>query len=124
MKFDKLTTVTEKLVTNTMSILERLKILRNQFGLKQEDFARRIGLSQTTMSMIEVGKSRLTEKNLKLICVTFNVNEKWLRTGQGEIFAAPAPWEKVLVDIFRTLTPDTQDFLLEMARSLLKRQGG
>ena len=106
------------------NIIERLRLIRQNLGINQGEFARKIGLSQNAVSMIEVGKSKLTAKNLKLICITFNVNEKWLRTGEGEIFAAPAPWEKELVDIFRTLTPDTQDFLLEMARSLLKRQGG
>jgi hypothetical protein len=74
------------------------------------------------MSMIVVGKSKLTEKNIKLISVTFNVNENWLRTGEGEMFSTQSPFDKELLDVFRRLTPGTQDFLLQMAHALLEKQ--
>jgi transcriptional regulator with XRE-family HTH domain len=91
--------------------------------LNQGEFALRIGLTQTALSMIELEKVALTEKNIKLICATFAVNEDWLRTGKGEMFGAVSPYEKELLEIFGKLTADTQEFILEMARNLLKRQG-
>jgi transcriptional regulator with XRE-family HTH domain len=100
---------------------ERLKIIRKELGLNQTEFARLIGLRQTALSMIEVGATPLTDKNIKLVCDTFNVNERWLRTGEGEMFDA-SPYVKELTGIFERLTPDTQDFLMEMARNLLKKQ--
>jgi DNA-binding XRE family transcriptional regulator len=103
-------------------MIERLRAVRKKLGLNQWDFARQIGLTQTTISMIEVGSTVLTEKNIKLICVTFNVNEHWLRTGQGEMFGASSPYLKELTGIFDRLTADTQEFLLDMARNLLKKQ--
>jgi transcriptional regulator with XRE-family HTH domain len=103
-------------------MIERIRAVRKQLGINQGEFARRIGLTQTAMSMIEVGKSRLTEKNIKLICATFNINETWFRTGKGPMFASSVPLEKELIDIFRRLTPDTQEFLMEMAQNLLERQ--
>jgi hypothetical protein len=33
-----------------------------------------------------------------------------------------SPYVKELLDIFERLSPDTQDFLMEMARNLLKNQ--
>jgi hypothetical protein len=72
--------------------------------------------------MIELEKSVLTEKNIKLICATFAVDENWLRTGKGEMFGAASPHEKELLEIFGKLTEDTQEFILDMARNLLKRQ--
>jgi hypothetical protein len=72
--------------------------------------------------MIELEKSSLTEKNIKLICATFAVNEAWLRTGRGEMFSSMSPYEKELLDVFGKLTEDTQGFILDMARNLLKRQ--
>jgi len=107
-----------------MSIIERIRLVRKTFGLNQIEFARRIGLTQTYLSMIELEKSTLTDKNVKLICATFAINEKWLRTGKGKMFAAMSPYEKELIDVFGKLTEDTQGFILDMARNLLKRQEG
>ena len=99
-----------------------LSLVRKTFGLNQIEFARRIGLTQTSMSMIELEKSPLTEKNIKLICATFAVDETWLRTGMGEMFGSVSPYEKELMEVFEKLTADTQEFILDMARNLLKRQ--
>jgi transcriptional regulator with XRE-family HTH domain len=106
-----------------MNILDRIRLVRKTLGLKQGEFARRIGLTQTAMSMIELGKTALTDKNIKLICATFTIDEDWLRTGKGEMFGVESPYEKELLETFSKLTADTQGFILEMARSLLKRQG-
>jgi len=107
-----------------MSIIDRIRLVRKTLGLNQVEFARRIGLTQTYLSMLELEKSALTEKNIKLICATFAVNEDWLRTGKGEMFGAASPYEKELLDVFGKLTDDTQEFILDMARNLLKRQEG
>jgi len=106
-----------------MTILDRLRLVRKEIGLNQVDFANKIGLTQTSMSMIELGKASLTEKNIKLICATFAVDEDWLRNGTGEMFGVESPYEKELLEVFSKLTEDTQEFILEMARNLLKRQG-
>ena len=105
-----------------MSILDRIRLVRKTLGLNQGEFARRIGLTQTALSMIELEKVALTEKNIKLICTTFSVNENWLRTGKGEMFGPVSPYENELLAVFGKLTPETQEFILEMAQNLLKRQ--
>jgi len=105
-----------------MNILDRIRLIRKTLGLKQGEFARRIGLTQTALSMIELDKTALTDKNIKLICATFAIDEDWLRTGKGEMFGVESPYEKELLETFGKLTPDTQEFILEMAKNLLKRQ--
>ena len=105
-----------------MTILNRIRLLRKEIGLSQIEFAEKIGLTQTSMSMIELGKSILTEKNIKLICVTFGVNEDWLRNGTGSMFGPVSHYEKELLRVFSKLTGDTQEFILQMAQNLLKRQ--
>jgi len=101
---------------------DRIRLVRKTLGINQGEFARRIGLTQTSLSMIEKGKAALTEKNIKLICATFGVDEGWLRTGKGEMFGSMSPYEKELLAVFGKLSPDTQEFILEMAQNLLKRQ--
>ena len=104
------------------NILDRIRHIRKVLGLKQGEFAKQIGLTQTALSMIELGKVVLTDKNIKLICATFAVDEIWLRTGKGEMFGPASPYENELLEIFGKLTADTQEFILDMARNLLKRQ--
>ena len=111
------------LISRKMNILDRIRLVRKTLFLNQVDFARQIGLTQTSLSMIELEKSPLTEKNIKLICATFAVDETWLRTGKGEMFGPASPYEKELLEVFGKLTAETQEFILEMARNLLKRQG-
>jgi transcriptional regulator with XRE-family HTH domain len=106
-----------------MTTLDRIRLVRKTLGLNQEEFAQRIGLTQTALSMIELEKVALTQKNIKLICATFAVEENWLRTGKGEMFGPASPYEKELLAVFGKLTPDTQEFILEMAQNLLRRQG-
>lgn len=105
-----------------MNTQNRIRLIRKALGMKQGEFARQMGQTQAALSMLELGKTALTEKNIKLICAAFAVNEDWLRTGKGEMFGAVSPYEKELLDIFSKLTASTQEFILEMARNLLKRQ--
>ena len=105
-----------------MSIHDRIRFVRKTLGLNQCTFARNIGLTQTALSMIELGNSVITERNIKLICSTFTVDETWLRTGKGEMFGPKSPYEQELLTIFSKLTNETQEFILEMAQSLLKKQ--
>ncbi len=105
-----------------MTILDRIRLVRKSLGLKQVDFALRLGLTQTALSMIELGKTGLSGKNIKLICAAFGVNENWLRMGKGEMFTAVSPYEKELLTVFGKLTPASQEFVLDMARNLLEKQ--
>lgn len=65
---------------------ERLKELRKHLGLSQSEFGSKIYLSQYLMSLIEKGKRNLTDRSVNAICREFDVNEEWLRTGEGEMF--------------------------------------
>lgn len=65
---------------------ERVKELRKALGLSGEKFGEKIGLKRNSLSQIETGKNNLSEQNILAICREFNVNEKWLRTGSGEMF--------------------------------------
>jgi transcriptional regulator with XRE-family HTH domain len=99
----------------------RIKEIRKALGLNQADCAKKIGLTQTSLSMIEVGQNTFTDKNIKLICVTFNVNERWLRTGKGPMFNS-SPYTKEITDIMESLAPEIQQHVLQMARELLNIQ--
>lgn len=65
---------------------ERLKSLRKILGLNQKEMGDRMRLSQTHISSLENGAREVTDRILSDICREFNVNEVWLRTGEGEVF--------------------------------------
>lgn len=67
---------------------ERVKQLRQTLRLSGEKFGSRIGLSRFAISNIENGKNNLTDQTILSICRVYNVNEDWLRTGQGEMFVS------------------------------------
>lgn len=64
----------------------RVKEIRSILGLSGEKFGERLGVKRGAISNIENGNRNLTEQMLLSICREFNVNEKWLRTGEGEMF--------------------------------------
>lgn len=66
---------------------DRLKTLRKELGLTQQKFADSIGITQNTHANYEIGRRIPTNAVINNICKTFNVNEQWLRTGEGEMFA-------------------------------------
>lgn len=65
---------------------ERLKAIRLYEGLSQEDFGKRIGIqSRAHISALEKGTRNITERIISDICRVFCINEKWLRTGEGNM---------------------------------------
>ena len=108
--------------TNEAKILiERLRELRKTLKLNQTNFAKQLGMTQTAYSMIENGNNPLSDRHIKVICSSFNVNENWLRTGEGDLFFS-SPYEKEFTEIFSNLAPATQQYLLLMAKELLNTQ--
>lgn len=65
---------------------ERLKQLRKSLSLSQEAFGSKLGVTGPAVSKIESGDRSLTEQMALSIIREFNVNEEWLRTGEGEMF--------------------------------------
>ena len=63
----------------------RIRELRKSLKLTQQEFGNKIGLSKASIGNIENGIINLTDRNLSLICYTYNVNENWLRNGEGEM---------------------------------------
>lgn len=64
---------------------ERIKKIRNYFGLTQQKFANRLGLKRQTIAAYEIGNIEPSDSTLLLICKEFNINENWLRYGKGEM---------------------------------------
>lgn len=64
----------------------RFKELRKELDLTQEEFADKMNLSRSYINLIEMGKKIPAERTIRDICRTFNINEKWLMMGEGQMF--------------------------------------
>jgi transcriptional regulator with XRE-family HTH domain len=63
----------------------RIKLLRKNLDLTQEEFAAKIKLSRNFIAQIEIGTKEPSDRTISDICREFNVNEEWLRYGTGEM---------------------------------------
>lgn len=106
-----------------MSINQRIKQVRQELGLSQAKFASDISISNGYIAGIELENRKVNERIVKLICATYNVNENWLKTGEGSIFhASPDPRAEHAMAIFKRLNPEFQNYALDQIEKLLELQ--
>lgn len=65
---------------------DRIKKIRKTLGLSGEKFGENIGLKRSSISQLETGINNPTDQVIKSIYLAYNVNENWLRTGEGNMF--------------------------------------
>lgn len=79
-----------------MQVNERIKIIRKKLELTQQEFADKLGIARNNIAGYETGKRSPSDAVVSLICAKFNVNEDWIRTGEGEIFEQLTEQQKVM----------------------------
>lgn len=70
------------------TIADRINKVLKAKGIKKTEMARRLKISDSSVSTMCSGKSKPSGQTITMICHEFGVNEEWLRTGEGEMFAA------------------------------------
>lgn len=74
--------------------------------LSQNEFGERLGVSRDVINNIEHNRlSRPEQKEplYRLICQEFNVNECWLRTGEGDMFLESHLEDEVATAVYEVL---------------------
>ena len=74
---------------------ERIKNLRKSLNMTQEEFSKRIGLSRNFIAQVEIGTKTPSERTISDICREFEVNDEWLRTGNGEMIIQKSKDEQI-----------------------------
>ena len=80
----------------------RIKQVRKALGVSQDEFGNWLGLGRGAITNIELNKTTPKPLVVQLICKTYNVNEQWLRTGEGEMF------------VQRTRSQEITDFMADL----------
>ena len=106
---------------------ERIRKIRRDLDLTQQEFADRIGIKRNTVANYETGRNEPVDSVVSLICREFHVNEEWLRNGIGEMFTQDSEDElqaltekyslsaadRILIEKFVSLKADTRNAILE-----------
>lgn len=107
-----------------MTLNQRIKYIREMLGLSQAKFAIAISISNGYIAGLELGKRKVNDRIIKLICSEFNVNERWLRYEEGDIFNANHTSDEAskIVSLFEDLRPEYQTYVLNQMQQLLDIQ--
>ena len=104
------------------TVNERIKQIRTVLKISQQNFSKKIYISQSTYGEIETGVRKVNERIIQLICSQFNVNKDWLKIGKGEMFGEEKPDMGLehLTEIYKNLDKTLQEYLIEQTELLFK----
>ena len=98
---------------------KRLKELRLAHGETQKDLAKCLEIGRTTVSEYESGKKNLTDRTIADICREFNVNEQWLRAGEGPMFKQQDNLDNMLTADVAKLVRSSDEFTKKLIHNYL-----
>ena len=98
---------------------ERLKHLRKELNMKQSDFATALSISQGHLSDIENTRKEVSDRVVSICSLKFNVNENWLRTGNGEMFNPMSEDEELDLYVGR-ISGGADEFKKNLIKTLCK----
>ena len=97
---------------------KRLKKIRKELDMTQQEFADGIGIARGNISAYEVGKNAPSDAVISLICTKYNVNEKWLRTGEGEMFIELSRSDEIAQFVGQLMTEEDDSFKKRLVSGL------
>lgn len=89
---------------------DRIKELRKTLALTQQEFADKIGSARDNVAGYETGRRNPSAAVISLICTKFNVNEEWLRNGNGEMFIELTRDEQIEAFVGDALRDESDSF--------------
>lgn len=101
------------------TLKERIKELRKDLKLTQQKFSEKLGLKRQTIAAYEIGNIEPSDSTLLLICREFNVNEHWLRTGEGDMYIEKERIQAIL-DFVNNLQKKPDSFQTRFLESMIK----
>ena len=97
----------------------RIAQIIDALGIKRIEFAKKLGISSPFVSELCNGAKNPSDRTITDICREFDVNEAWLRTGEGEMFIHKTRTDEITAfvgDILRGEPDFRQRFISVLAR--------
>lgn len=106
----------------SLSIGQRIRLMREMRRYKQTELAQKIGLGQAAISNLETDSSRKpSAPTLLKLAAALECSPQWLLDGKGK----PDAWRPVtkaaeveLLETYRAMTPEARAALLAAARAM------
>lgn len=89
-------------------------------GLTKTAFSRKIGLSQPFVSQLANGDASPSDRTIADICREFNVNEHWLRTGEGEMFSTLSREEEITRFAMEVIRDPASEFQRQLIATMAR----
>lgn len=100
------------------NVNERIKQLRKRLKLTQTEFGEQIGVKGNTITGYEKGIRNPTDAIILSICREFNVDEEWLRTGEGEMFVIQSNEEEIAAFLGAVLAEEGETYKKQLILAL------
>ena len=99
---------------------KRIEEVRKYHNLTRAAFGEKIGVSGDVINNLERGRVEIKEHIIRLICMQFNVNEEWLRTGNGNMLIDFSREEEI-ANILKSLLLEEDDSYVNRLVSSIPR---
>ena len=114
---------TQEDVLDNTGVGLRIGEVRRALGLTQQKFAENLKISPAHASALERNSRTIQDRFLKMICLTYGVNESWLKTGNGDMFEKERDFKlEEVISNFKKLDDLLQDYVLKQIRLTLEYQ--
>lgn len=119
---------------------DRIKKVRKampEYGKTQDDFANFLGIPKPNLSSYETGRRTPSDAVIQLICGKCNVNEEWLRSGNGQMFkeipnkfsfylgqieSGDDEFIQDLIEVYMELDPDSKKALRIISEKMAEKR--
>ena len=96
----------------------RIELIRQNLGYSQDKFGEILGVTRSSVCAWEAGRRNISDSIIKSICREFDINEEWLRTGNGEMKLISSEDDEVMKYV-GLLLKDKEDFVAQKIKRFI-----
>ena len=102
------------------TIGNRIAYCIEKLDMKKIDFAKKLNVSSAFITQLTKGVAQPSDRTINDICDKFNVNEQWLRTGEGEMFRQLTRDEEIAAFLGSIIKEDENEFRKRLVSAMAK----
>lgn len=92
----------------------RIKMIRKDKKITQQKMADDLLVGKSTIEKYEYGTLNLTDRTIADICRLYGVNETWLRTGEGDMYAPASREQRIAQLVAKLFSEETNPHMINI----------